>query len=161
MVRDYAYQEKLWDTYLRQGMGRLVLAKYQGKIVGGYISIAFAGKCLGMHTGSLYAYRNLGMDDAFTLEVIQWAKENGCSWFSFRGVGTTPSQEAFKQKYKPKIVSLAGYYDLPFKPALYKLFYWAEFTLLPASWPLIIRIRKLGSGMMWRLSQLTKTALKE
>jgi len=153
MVRNYAYQEKLWDTYLRQGMGRLLVAKYEGKIIGGYISIAFAGKCLAMHTGSLQEYRNLGIDDSFVLEVIQWAKERGCSWFSFRGVGTTPAQEAFKQKFNPKVVSLVGYYDLPFMPLLYKLFYWGEFTLLPFSWPLIIRTRKLADRLMKVLSK--------
>lgn len=158
MVRPYAYQERLWDTYLRQGMGRLLVAKYQGKIVGGYVSLAFAGKCLGMHTGTRDECRNLGIDDAFTLEVINWAKENGCAWFSFRGVGTTPSQEAFKRKFKPDTVALVGYYDLPFKPLLYKVFYWTEFTLLPAAWPLIIRIRKLADLVIKSLSRATQPA---
>ena len=151
MARAYAYQEKLWDTYLQQGKGRLIVAKHQGEIVGGGIDLAFAGKCLAMHGGTLYRYRNLRADDLCVWESIKWAKEIGCSWYSFRGVGTTPSQEAFKRKFNPKVVSLVGYYDLSFKPVLYRLFYWAEFTLLPASWPLIIRARKLGNRVMKRL----------
>jgi lipid II:glycine glycyltransferase (peptidoglycan interpeptide bridge formation enzyme) len=145
MARAYAYQEKLWDTYLQQGMGRLLLAKHRGEVVGGSIDLAFAGKCLHMHVGAPKRYRDLHINDALVWEGLKWSKENGCAWFSFRGVGTTPSQEAFKGKFNPRIVSLVGYYDLPFKPLLYKLFYWAEFTLLPFSWPLIILIRKLAS----------------
>jgi hypothetical protein len=51
------------------------------------------------------------------------------------------------------VVSLVGYYDLPFKPVLYRLFYWAEFTLLPFSWPLLIRVRKLASRAMKSFSR--------
>ena len=148
MVRDFAYQERLWDTYLQQCMGRLLVARYQGKVIGGSLDLLFAGKCLGMHGGSLYAHRGLGIDDAVNSEVIMWAKEKGCAWYSFRGLGSTPSQEAYKRKFMISVVSQVGYYDLPFKPVLYRLFYWAEFTLLPFSWPLIIRLRRLASRVM-------------
>jgi lipid II:glycine glycyltransferase (peptidoglycan interpeptide bridge formation enzyme) len=153
MVRDFAYQEKLWDTYLRNGMGRLLIARYQGKVIGGSLDLTFAGKCLGMHGGSLYAHRGLGIDDAVNSEVIMWAKGQGCSWYSFRGLGSTPTQEAYKRKFMIDVVSLVGYYDLPFKRLLYRLFYWAEFTLLPFSWPLIIRVRKLVSGVLTKQSR--------
>jgi lipid II:glycine glycyltransferase (peptidoglycan interpeptide bridge formation enzyme) len=158
MVRDFAYQEKLWDTYLRNGMGRLLIARYQGKVIGGSLDLTFAGKCLGMHGGSLYAHRRLGVDDAVNSEVIMWAKERGCSWYSFRGLGSTPSQEAYKRKFMIDAVPLVGYYDLPFKPLLYRLFYWAEFTLLPFSWPLIMRVRKLASQVLNRAVQAVEAA---
>lgn len=142
MVRDYAYQEKLWETYLQRGMGRLLLAKYDGKVVGGSLDLVFAGKCLGMHGGSLRAYRKLAIDDSCNAEAIMWAKEKGCRWYSFRGLGSTDSQGAYKRKFMANVVPLVGYYDFPLRPMLYRLFYWAEFKLLPAAWPLIIRIRK-------------------
>jgi len=154
MVRDYAYQEKLWDTYLQQGMGRLLVARYQGRVIGGSLDLMFAGKCLGMHGGSLHAYRGLGVDDAVNSEVIMWAKEQGCTWYSFRGLGSTPSQEAYKRKFMISVVPLVGYYDLPFKPVLYRLFLWAEFTLLPFSWPLLIRVRRLASRAMKSFARL-------
>jgi hypothetical protein len=58
------------------------------------------------------------------------------------------------------VVSLVGYYDLPLKPLLYRLFYWAEFTLLPFSWPLIIRVRKLASRLLKRSSRAAETGSK-
>ena len=143
MVRDYAYQQKLWQTFIQKGMGQLLLARYEGKVVGGSLDLAFAGKCLGMHGGSLFEHRNLSIDYSTNVAAIQWAKSIGCSWYSFRGLGNTPTQAAFKKKFGADTVHLVGYYDLPFKPILYRLFYWAEFTLLPASWPLLIKGRKL------------------
>jgi len=148
MVRNYAYQEKLWNTYLQRGMGRLLVAKHQGKVVGGSLDLLFAGKCLGMHGGSLQAYRGLRIDDALNCEAIMWAKEKDCFWYSFRGLGSTSSQEAYKRKFMTNVVSLVGYYDLPFRRVLYRLFYWAEFTLLPLAWPMIIRARRLASRAM-------------
>jgi len=144
MVRDYAYQEKLWEEYLQRGMGRLLLAKHNGRVVGGSLDLLFAGKCLGMHGGSLHAYRNLRIDDSCNAEAIMWAKEVGCHWYSFRGLGSTDSQGTYKRKFMVEVVSLAGYYDLSFMPMLHRLFYWSEFTLLPAAWPVIIRTRKLA-----------------
>lgn len=156
MVRPFAYQEKLWDTYLQRGMGRLLVAKHQGSIVGGYLCLFFAGKCLFMHMGTPTRFRNLHSDDAGVWACISWAKEKGATWFSFRGVGTTPAQEAFKRKFNPKVVSLVGYYDLPFRPILYKLFYCCEFTLLPTLWPLLIRTRMLATLVWAAISHVTK-----
>ncbi len=161
MVRDFAYQEKLWETYLQHGMGRLLLARYEGEVVGGSLDLAFAGKCLGMHGGSLFRYRKLAIDDSTNVAAIQWAKSIGCSWYSFRGLGSTATQGVYKKKFGAVTVPLVGYYDLPFKPLLYWLFYWSEFTMLPASWPLLIRVRKLADQITKVCRKLTGRAPKQ
>ena len=43
---------------------------------------------------------------------------------------------------------LVGYFDCPFKPWLYRVFYWAEFTLLPASWPLLVKGRQMAAQII-------------
>lgn len=143
MSRGLDYQLKLWETYIEPKNGRLFLAKYKGEIIGGLICIMFGKKCLAMHMGTPYRFQKLQTYYAYVWEGISWAKENGCEWFSFRGVGTTPSQEYFKKKFMPDVVALVGYYDLPFRPLLYRLFYFAEFSVLPRAWPVLIRLRKL------------------
>jgi len=143
MSRDYEYQKCLWDMYIARGNGRLFLAKYQGRIIGGLICIMFGGRCLAMHMGTPYEYQKLQTYYAYVWESIKWAKEAGCSWYSFRGVGTTPSQEYFKKKFLPEVVGLVGYYDLPFHTLLYKMFYFGEFTLLEKTWPILVNGRKL------------------
>jgi lipid II:glycine glycyltransferase (peptidoglycan interpeptide bridge formation enzyme) len=147
MSRGFEYQKKLWESYVARDRGRLFLAIYQGEVIGGLICILFGKKCLAMHMGTPYKYHKLHTSYAYVWESIRWAKEKGCVWYSFRGVGTTPTQEAFKAKFNPKVVPLVGYYDYPFKPFIYKIFYFAEFTLLPASWPLILRTRRLANRL--------------
>jgi lipid II:glycine glycyltransferase (peptidoglycan interpeptide bridge formation enzyme) len=145
MARGYEYQKQLWNSYVARGRGRLFLAKFEGKVIGGLICIMFGRKCVAMHMGTPYKYQKLQSYYAYVWESIRWAKENGCEWYSFRGVGTTPTQEAFKRKFNPTVVALAGYFDFPFRPWLYRLFHWCEFTLLPASWPLLVGTRKLAT----------------
>lgn len=155
MARGYEYQRQLWASYVSRGRGRLFLAKFEGKVIGGLLCVMFGGKCVAMHMGTPYQYQKLQSYYAYVWESIRWAKENGCEWYSFRGVGTTPTQEAFKRKFNPRVVSLAGYFDYPFKPLLYRLFFWCEFTLLPASWPWLVGTRKLAIGAARRLTGQT------
>ncbi len=152
MSRDYEYQKSLWDTYIVNGMGRLFLAKYEGKIIGGLICIMFGGKCLAMHMGTPYKYQKLQSNYAYVWESIRWAKEKGCTWYSFRGVGTTPGQEYFKRKFLPAVVSLVGYYDLPFRPFFYDLLYFCEFSVLPRALPLLVNARKLCNKIIKAIS---------
>jgi len=151
MSRGEEYQKSLWKEYISRGRGRLFLAVYQERIIGGLICLLFAGKCLAMHMGTPYKYQKLQTYYAYLWESIKWAKENGCHWYSFRGVGTTPTQERFKKKFGPEVVPLAGYYDLPFYPPLYRLFYTGEFELLPRMWTALIELRKMYNRVTGRI----------
>ena len=142
LCRQLQYQEILWHEYIATGNGRLFLAIYGGQIIGGLLCILFAGKCLAMHMGTPALYNKLQTNYSYVWESIRWAKERGCSWYSFRGVGTTPTQESFKRKFHPQAVALVGYYDLPFRPLLYRIFYGVEFKILPLTWRTLMRLRK-------------------
>ncbi|MFC1884332.1 lipid II:glycine glycyltransferase FemX [Thermodesulfobacteriota bacterium] len=142
MSRGWEYQKKLWEELVSKNYGRLFLAKYQGEIIGGLICILFASRCLAMHMGTPYKYQKLQSSYAYVWESIKWAKERDCIWYSFRGVGTTPSQEFFKKKFKPEVIKLTGYYDLPFRKISYKIFYLCEFVVLPSAWKFLMAIRR-------------------
>ena len=92
--------------------------------------------------GTAFEHRKLQTYYAYIWESIKWAKEQGCLWYSFRGVGTTPSQEKFKAKFKPRVVSLVGYYDLPFHRPLYHVICRSEFDLLPRLWKNLMKLRQ-------------------
>jgi len=143
MSRSYEYQKTLWDEFITKGNGKLFLAVHDGRIVGGAIRFFFGLKCLAMHIAVPYRYHHLRANDALIWESIRWAKEKECTWFSFRGVGTTPTQERFKRKFGPEIVSLIGYYDLPFYPWLYCLFSFGEFRILPRIWSTFMKARRM------------------
>jgi peptidoglycan pentaglycine glycine transferase (the first glycine) len=141
MSRGYSYQQRLWYEFIVRGHGRLFLGIYQGQIIGGLICLLFAQKCLAMHMATPYKYHGLHAYYAYLWESIRWAKSEGCSWYSFRGVGTTPTQERFKRKFGPQVVALVGYYDIPFYPALYRLFSNVEFEVIPRSWRALMSLR--------------------
>jgi lipid II:glycine glycyltransferase (peptidoglycan interpeptide bridge formation enzyme) len=147
MCRQYRYQEALWTEFVSRGDGRLFLATYKDQIIGGLLCLSFGGKCLAMHMGTPSRFNKLHTYYAYVWESIRWAKEKGCRWYSFRGVGTTPSQESFKKKFGPEVVPLIGYYDLPFRPFLYKLFCMVEFWVLPNVWRTLMHIRRIAKSM--------------
>ncbi|KJS03129.1 MAG: hypothetical protein VR65_02490 [Desulfobulbaceae bacterium BRH_c16a] len=142
MCRKLKYQEALWSEYIEKGNGQLFLGIYQGEVIGGAICLVFGGKCLGMHMGTASEFMKLQTHSGYVWESLKWAQQLGCSWYSFRGVGTTPAQESFKRKFRPQIVALVGYYDLPFRPLLYRVFYCAEFKVLPMIWRTLMRVRR-------------------
>lgn len=143
MCRQAKYQELLWNEYIVKGNGRLFLAIYNEEIIGGLICLLFNNRCLAMHMGTQEKYNKLQTNYAYVWESIRWAKERGCLWYSFRGIGTTPTQESFKRKFRPQAVALVGYYDFPFKPLIYKVFYKVEFEVLPRVWRTIMRARRI------------------
>jgi len=142
MSRKYEYQKCLWDEFISRGNGELFLAIYQQHIIGGLLILSFGRKCLAMHMGTPNRFSHLRTNDACVWEAIKWAKERNCQWFSFRGVGATPTQERFKRKFGPEVVSLVGYYDLPFCPWIYRFFSFGEFQVLPRIWPVLMSIRR-------------------
>ena len=156
LSRDYKYQLALWNEFIVKGNGRLFLAVYEEKIIGGLICLMFGGKCVAMHMGTPQKYNKLHSYYAYVWESICWAKKNGCMWYSFRGVGSTPTQERFKRKFNPKFVQLVGYYDLPFKPILYRIFYFLEMYALPKTVWIYKRIIRSISGFRTRLRKFLK-----
>jgi lipid II:glycine glycyltransferase (peptidoglycan interpeptide bridge formation enzyme) len=158
MCRQYRYQEALWNEFVSKGDGRLFLCMYQGEIIGGLICLMFGGKCLAMHMGTPPQYNRLQTYYAYVWESIRWAKERGCRWYSFRGVGTTPSQEFFKRKFGPEVVPLVGYYDLPLRPVLYRAFYSLEFVILPRVWRTLMKVRKAYKSIGSGVKRLTRSA---
>jgi peptidoglycan pentaglycine glycine transferase (the first glycine) len=142
MCRNYKYQKALWNEFIEKGKGRLFLAIYQGEVIGGIICLFFGRKCLAMHMGTPPQFNKLQTYYAYVWESIRSAKQIGCCWYSFRGVGTTPTQESFKRKFKPQAVALSGYYDLPLNPICYRLFNICEFEVLPRIWHMLMMIRR-------------------
>lgn len=147
MSRGLSYQEHIWKEFIARGNGKLFLAVYEGRIIGGLICVMFGKACLAMHMGTPYKYQKLEPNYAYLWESIKWAKENDCRWYSFRGAGSSATQERFKRKFGPKLVRLAGYYDLPFHPIAYRMFYAMEFNFLPRVWHGLMKVREGCAGL--------------
>ena len=141
LFRGFKYQESLWNEFISRGNGILALAVYNGEVIGGQICLVFGKMCVEMHRGVFYQYRKLRVNEALVWDGIRWAKEQGCHWYCQRGIGS-PSLQQFKQKFHPKLVSLVGYYDLPFYPRIYKTFVFFEFKILPVAVKSLMAVRK-------------------
>ena len=148
MARSHQYQWTLWQQYIKRGNGFLLLAKKDDCIVGGSLCLIFGDKCLGMHGAVPMRFRKYNTNELLEWESIKFAFESNCIYYSFRGKGPTLSQDRFKKKFNPELVSLIGYFDLPLMPYLYRIFFLGEFTVLPNIWPYIINTRKFLSKLI-------------
>ena len=104
-----------------------------------------------MHMGTPQKYQHLRPNDAYVWEAIKWAKRCRCQWFSFRGVGSSITEKRFKKKFGPDEVPLAGYYDLPFYPSLYRLLHNIEMRVIPGSVHIFLSSRRMWIDLTGRL----------
>lgn len=141
LFRDISYQESLWNEFISRGQGMLSLSILDGEIIGGQICLVFGELCVEMHRGVLQKYQKLRVNEALVWEGIRWAKGSGCRWYCQRGVGAGPLQK-FKQKFRPQLVSLVGYYDLCFYPLIYDAIMFLEFKVMPSAVNALLRLRR-------------------
>ena len=147
LSRGFKYQKALWTEYVSVGKGALFLSVYKGEVVGGQVCLIIGPMCVEMHRGVFYKFHKMRINEALVWEGIKWAKQNGCMCYCQRGKAS-PQLSKFKEKFNAGVVPLLGYYDLVFYPLLYRLFYMAEFEILPRVWPVLMRIRKKLSKLI-------------
>jgi len=141
LFRGFKYQESLWNEFISRGKGILALAVYNGEVIGGQICLLFGKMCVEMHRGVFKQYHKLRVNEALVWHGIRWSKEQGCHWYCQRGIGL-PSLQKFKRKFRPELISLVGYYDLPFYSLIYKIFVFFEFKILPLAVKSLMVVRK-------------------
>jgi lipid II:glycine glycyltransferase (peptidoglycan interpeptide bridge formation enzyme) len=139
-VRSEAYYEQLWTHFLKVGDGALVLAEHEGALIAGLLAIATGPRAWLLYTGLVDGGRALHPNEAVWWEALCWARKQGAAVFDLGGSGTDwPPVESspgwsvywFKRGFGAEAVLLTGYYDLPFKPALYRGFRLLEEQVLP------------------------------
>ena len=134
---------------LSRGNGRLFLAIYEGRIIGGLICLIFGKKMSGhAHGHALHVPKasdvlrlregehQMGL--AGRLRVVQLSRGRHDA-----------DPGGFQTKIRAWVVSLVGYYDLPVTLRIYRLFNYCEFRLFPDTWKSLLRLRK-------RLSQAVR-----
>ncbi len=152
-VREVNYFEALWQNYLSSGQGALLLAEREGAFVAGLLGVRFGRKAYMLHTSvsGCGDSGRLHQGPLLYWEFIRWAKEAGCETINFGGSGTNfpPLKEDpgygiyhFKLGFGSSLEYMIGYYDLVFKPRLYRAFRFAEQRMLPWVWSLRARFNK-------------------
>lgn len=147
-VRDLGFFRALHREYLSRGLGCVALASHGGRDLAGALVVR-----LGPRAHLLYAAvaadhepaRKLRAGTAVHWALIRWAKAAGCEVLDWGGAMTRfPPCEGnpgygiydFKRGFGCSLVRHPGYYDLVFRPALYRAFRYAETRWAPALWRL-------------------------
>lgn len=127
-VRTPLWGEVFFLLFYRSGVGKYLLVKYEGKVIGGMMCPIFAGK-------AIYEWYVCGLDEAYreqypsvmvTYAAIEYAKQNDIPMFDFMGAGV-PDQpygvREFKKEFGGEVVEYGRYLHIR-KPLLYKIGKW-------------------------------------
>ncbi len=127
--RPLAYFEKMWDALAPAGLIKLFVTYHDSKALSAAICFLLPPQCWYVYGASSNEGRNFMPNHLMQWSMIQWAKENGCNLYDFRGVpdptqhDIPPEEEGlvrFKTGFGAETVRYAGEYDL----ALDKNWYW-------------------------------------
>jgi lipid II:glycine glycyltransferase (peptidoglycan interpeptide bridge formation enzyme) len=144
-VRPLSRFEALWDAYVVRGDGVLLLADYQGALVGGLLGTRLGQRAYLQMTGVMRTEDRIYAGALLYWEFIRWAKAAGCVHLDWGGSGTRfPPRETdlgyglyqFKAGFGSDLHYCAPYHDLVFRPRLYRLARAFETSVLPRAWRL-------------------------
>lgn len=127
-VRTPLWSESFFLQFYRNGVGKFLLVKYEGKVIGGMMCPVFAGK-------AIYEWYVCGLDEEYrdqypsvmaTYAAIEDAKQNDVPLFDFMGAGVPNKPYGvrdFKMEFGGELVGY-GRYLYVHKPLLYKMGWW-------------------------------------
>jgi lipid II:glycine glycyltransferase (peptidoglycan interpeptide bridge formation enzyme) len=134
LIRSYDYFSVLWDKLIARGYARLFLARYQGEVIAGTLAFIFGQKTWYIYGASSNRHRNVMPNYLLQWRMIQWAKQEGCTLYDFRGVPGSLTEDnplyglyRFKKGFNGQYTEFVGEYDLVYLPH----YYWAWQNLEP------------------------------
>ncbi len=126
--RPLSYFQKMWDSLEPAGLMKLFIAYHDSQALSAAICFLLPPHCQYIYGASSNEKRNLMPNHLMQWTMIQWAKENGCEVYDFRGVpdpelGEMPPGEEglvrFKTGFGAELVRYVGEYDLVLDPKMY------------------------------------------
>lgn len=130
-IRSYDYYRNFWQSFAKSGNGQLFFAYYDGQIVASAYALIFGNKSTYKDGASVRDKVVYGASHFLQWEVIKWAKSRGSLVHDL--CGTPPSDKIkdtshphygigrFKTSFSKRVTDYIGVYDLPVKPAAYKV----------------------------------------
>lgn len=125
-IRPYSYYKAFWQGYEKSGVGQLLFAYFEGKLVAGAYVLVFGKKATYKDGASIRQRTAYGASHLLQWRAVQWAKAQGATSYDF--CGTPPASEIenkahpmygvglFKRSFYPEITEYVGAYELPVKP---------------------------------------------
>ncbi len=159
-VRDFAHYRTLARLYGASGSLLLLIARLQGRMVGGILALRFGQRMTMLHTSVRFGITEglkHGVAPVMFWDFIRRAKAAGCSVLDLgsSGVCFIPSERdsgwgvyRFKAGLGARLQAAPRYHDLVFRPTAYRVLRLGERQMMPQMW----RIAAHAAGLSpWRL----------
>lgn len=122
VIRSLEYFEKMYDAMAPNHL-RLYMAYLDNKPIAGTIATLYGNKCWYLYGASSNEHRNVMPNYLLQWSMIQWALENNCDVYDFRGVSGDLDENSplyglyrFKKGFNGDFTEFAGEFELVFKP---------------------------------------------
>jgi peptidoglycan pentaglycine glycine transferase (the first glycine) len=129
VIRDQAYYQSLWKSFIDAGMADALIAEFSGEPVAALLLFTFAGKAWYLYGMSREVHRDKMPNYLLQWEAIRHARAKGCTQYDLWGAPDTFSESdpmwgvyRFKEGFGAYIFRSIGAWDLPTRPIIYRLY---------------------------------------
>ncbi len=129
VIRSEAYYLSLWERFLKEDLGRILLAEVEGEIVAGLVLFHFGGKAWYFYGMANQQHREKMPSYLVQWEAIKLAKKMGCHTYDFWGAPEVFDKTdgmwgvyRFKEGFSGKVIRTLGAWDFAPHKGLYSLF---------------------------------------
>ena len=102
LAQPYAFFQHLWDEFVKQGRGSLMIALHDGRIVGGVFFLEWKDTLYYKFNASDAAFASVRPNDLIVWTAIETAKARGLTWLDF---GLSNWDQEGLVRYKRKYAS--------------------------------------------------------
>lgn len=130
LVRGRQYFHSMWRELSRDGLMRVFLTEYEGRIISGALMYLLGKQAWYTYGASSNDHRNVMPNHLMQWRMMQSAAQAGCTVYDFRGVSCNRESldddnlqglNRFKAGFNAQFVEYVGEYDLPVSRPLYAL----------------------------------------
>jgi len=130
-VRSRQYFERLYDLLVPAGMAKLFAAEHEGQMIAAAILFRMGRQATYVYGASSNQHRSRMPNHLLQWEMMQCAREQGCTVYDFRGVAREVGGEPaaalgglnrFKGGFAARYMEYVGEWDLVFSPTWYRVY---------------------------------------
>jgi peptidoglycan pentaglycine glycine transferase (the first glycine) len=128
-IREQAYYQDAWGSFMKSGMAQPFIAEVEGESVAGIIVFHYGKRAIYMYGMSLETHREMMPNHLLQWEAIRWAKAMGYAIYDFWGAPDTFKEQdpmwgvyRFKSGFGAEVIRTPGAWDFVTRPTLYKFY---------------------------------------
>lgn len=129
LIRPFGYYRDVWETMLRAGQAKLLLARVGDDTAGGLMLFLFGKRAWYFYGASRNSHRELMPNHLLQWEAMRWAKQQGCTEYDFWGAPDVLNESApmygvykFKMGFGSEFVERIPAHDFVVNRWLYWLY---------------------------------------